>query len=230
MGMIYLLQSPSFYTPLLNVLMVLTSCLFSIHIFVHNTLVHLTSFFWSNPSIYVSYCVKILTWTFYIFFKVVNKIHCEWQKNKTVDYLKASSAFECPLKEMSIKQQENSRVKGSRAADLLFFPLLLIGFQVWSNLLGEPLVLSELGLRVACGPHVWWEKQGERERRRGVTDPNNKVKHQRVTGLSDTVCSHRVNPSVHRSSELELKGWPMQERDSSRMHQPQQAHSIGRSI
>lgn len=31
-----------------------------------------------------------------------------------------------------------------------FFPLLLIALHVWSDLLGEPLVLSQLGLCITC--------------------------------------------------------------------------------
>lgn len=43
--------------------------------------------------------------------------------------------------------------------DSLFLPLFLVAFQVWSHLLGESLVLSELGLGITCSPLCETEKK-----------------------------------------------------------------------
>lgn len=64
-----------------------------------------------------------------------------------------------------------------------FLPLPLIAFQVWSDLLGEPLVLSELGLGITCSPLCGTERG-----KKMTKIYNYRNKQQAGTRLSNTTC------------------------------------------
>lgn len=66
-----------------------------------------------------------------------------------------------------------------------FLPLFLVALHVWSDLLGEPLVLSELGLSITCSAFCKTER--ERGGKKWVSY-NDRNKQQAGMRLSNTTC------------------------------------------
>lgn len=78
--------------------------------------------------------------------------------NFTLMVLTAGRASALPVAEPTIKGQIQRGPCGRGVGEVGFhspvLPLFIVALHVWSDLLGEPLVLSELGFSVTCSSFV----------------------------------------------------------------------------
>lgn len=79
-----------------------------------------------------------------------------------------------------ILHHHSKRKRGQRI-NSPFLPLSLVAFQVWSDLFGQPLVLSELGLSITCSPLC-------RDEEKIWLSYNYRNKQQAGTRLCNTTC------------------------------------------